>query len=245
KYSSVDYIAPANQFSYGATSRFYDSNYKERFNISLGQIVYLNDNTSDYRDDDENDETRSDFSAIALNTEFNFADKWYFDGELQYDTDLSDMQIANTSIEYRQPFGYVQLNYRYVTKNYIQDNAPDISDTQLENYTNDGISQLGLLTKAKITDNWNAEVQYFHDTQENIMLEGMAGITYTDDCWSVGLTYTRHIEDKKVDTDRFGDNYEQSWGVNVGIRGFGTNAMIEHDGNDNALGYTRPFSLNN
>lgn len=245
KYSSVDYIAPANQFTYGATSRFYDSNYKERFNISLGQIIYIDENTSKYRDDDENDETRSDFSAVALSTEFNYDDAWYFDGELQYDVDLSEMQIANTSIEYRKPFGYVQLNYRYVTKDYIQANAPDISDTQLNNYTEDGISQFGFLTQAKINDNWSTEIQYFHDTKENIMLEGLAGITYTDDCWSFGITYTRHIEDKKVDTDHFGDNYEQSWGVNVGLRGFGTNAMIEHDSNDNALGYTRPFSLNN
>ncbi|MCG6485161.1 LPS assembly protein LptD, partial [Vibrio parahaemolyticus] len=30
KYSSVDYIAPANQISYGASTRFFDDQYKER-----------------------------------------------------------------------------------------------------------------------------------------------------------------------------------------------------------------------
>lgn len=248
QYSSIDYIAPANQFSYGATTRFYDSNYKERFNFSIGQIIYLNHNTSDYLDVDE--EEREDFSAIAANTEFNFADTWFFDGELQYDTDLSDMQIANAAVEYRKPFGFAQLSYRYVAKSYIEDNATNLNniskdDTDYGTITNEGISQVGITSQAKITDKVSAKLEYFHDVKENIMLEGVAGLTYTDDCWTVGVTYSRHIEAPKVETDRFGDNNEQEWGITVGIRGFGTNFTVERGEDDNALGYTRPFSLNN
>ncbi len=41
KYGGVDRIAAANQISYGASSRFFDDEFKERLNISFGQIFYI------------------------------------------------------------------------------------------------------------------------------------------------------------------------------------------------------------
>ncbi len=236
KYSSVDYIAAANQFSYGATSRFYDSNFKERFNIALGQIFYLN------RQSDE-----SDFSAWALDTEININSNWQYKGDLQYDIDLSKLQIGSSTIEYRVPGrGYSQLNYRYVTKDYIQANAPDIPDTRLNQYTRDGISQVGFLTGFNINRYWDAKAQYFHDLTENVMLESLANLTYTDDCWFFGLTYSHHIVAwDTVGQINPGPEYESKISVNVGLRGLGKNLQMTYSDGGNALGYSRPFSLNN
>lgn len=39
-YGGLDRIASANQLTAGVTSRFYDSELVERFNISVGQIYF-------------------------------------------------------------------------------------------------------------------------------------------------------------------------------------------------------------
>ncbi|OEF22970.1 LPS assembly protein LptD [Vibrio rumoiensis] len=236
KYSSVDYIAPANQLSYGATSRFYDDNYKERFNLSLGQIYYINP-TSD----------EANLSAWALENEWNISDSWLYKGGLQYDSNVSTLQLANSTVEYKIPTGgYAQLNYRYISKSYIQDNAPGISDSQLDKYTRDGISQAGVLTSFNVAQRWSVQANYYHDLTENDMLESLLGVTYNDDCWFLGLTFSRHIlssTDVSTIYPEPGPEYESKVSLNIGIKGLGQSSGVQAGDGGNSLGYGRPFSL--
>ncbi|MGO1189437.1 LPS assembly protein LptD [Vibrio casei] len=238
KYSSVDFIAPANQLSYGATSRFYDDNYKERFNLSLGQIYYINPSS-----DKEN------LSAWALENEWNISDSWLYKGGLQYDSNVSTLQLANSTLEYKIPSGgYAQLNYRYISKDYIADNAPNISESQLNTYTRDGISQAGILTNFTVAQRWSVQANYYHDMTENDMLESLLGVTYNDDCWFLGLTFSRHILSSGDVAQIYpepGPEYESKVSLNIGIKGLGQNAGVEYSDGGNSLGYGRPFSLAN
>ena len=47
RYSGLDRISSANQMTLGGTIRFYDKTGDERFNLSAGQIYYLNDSRID------------------------------------------------------------------------------------------------------------------------------------------------------------------------------------------------------
>ncbi len=236
QYSSVDYIAAANQLSYGATSRFYDENYKERFNLSLGQIYYINPNGSD-----------ANLSAWALENEWNISDEWLFKGGVQYDSNVSTLQVANSTIEYKLPGGgYTQLNYRYVDKGYILDNASGLSESRLNTYTRDGISQAGFLTGFKVAQRWDVRGSYFYDLTEDQMLEGLVGVTYNDDCWFLGLTFTRHIVNSGSVADIYpepGADYESKVSLNIGIKGLGQSAGLDYSDGSNALSYGRPFAL--
>lgn len=236
QYSSVDYIASANQFSYGATSRFYDENYKERFNLSLGQIYYINPG-----DDEVN------LSAWALENEWNISDEWLFKGGVQYDSNVSSLQIANSTIEYKLPGGgYTQLNYRYVSKDYILDNASGLTESSLNSYTRDGISQAGFLTSFNMAKRWDVRASYFHDLTENQMLESLLGVTYNDDCWFLGLTFTRHIINSGNVSAIYpepGGEYESKVSLNIGIKGLGQSAGLSYSDGGNALSYGRPFAL--
>ncbi|WP_153447773.1 LPS assembly protein LptD [Vibrio algicola] len=243
KYSSVDYIASANQLSYGATSRFYDADFKERFNISLGQILYL---TPSEESDNSNN---NHLSAWALENEWNISDKWQYKGGLQYDSNLSNLQQANSTLEYKLPTGYTQLNYRYTSKDYIQQSAPNILESQLDSYTRSGISQLGALTKFKITKRLDFNASYYYDLTENNMLEGLAGVTYNDDCWFLGVTYSHHIMSSGSVENVYAQNgpgpeYEGKVSINIGIKGLGTSAGLAYSDGGNSLSYGRPFSLN-
>ncbi len=242
RYSSVDRIAPANQFSYGASTRFFDSAYRERLSFSFGQIFYID---QEYKDTSGTDtETHgSNYSALAAEMDFNYDDYLFYHGGIQYDVDSNAIQFGNSTLEYRFDSGYVQANYRYVTKEYIAETV----DLDLDALTEDGISQAGLLTSYQISRKWQFNGQYFHDLTTNQDLEWVAGLRYTSDCWYIGFSYSNRLKDWDPSFNQYPDadaNYEHDFSFNFGIIGFGTNVGTESS-SSNSLGYGRPFTLNN
>jgi LPS-assembly protein len=240
QYSGVDYIAAANQFSVGATSRFYDDAYKERMNISFGQILYMNGSGTANEDDTKNS------SAWAVESDFNYDDYLFYHGGIQYDSNLSELQVANSTLEYRHSKGYIQANYRYVSKNYIDENV-SYSNSDNSSVTRYGIYQAGILTQYNIGNSWRINAQYFYDTREDFMLEALAGVTYLSDCWSFGLTYSDQLIawDSGSALSTYEPEYESNLMLSIAIRGLGTNTGITSGTATNALGYGRPFYLNN
>ncbi|WP_139683786.1 LPS assembly protein LptD [Vibrio tasmaniensis] len=248
KYSSVDHIAAANQVSYGASSRFFDDEYKERLNVSFGQIFYIDKDTKQNLQLDTKNKN-SNYSSWAVEVDFNYDDYLFYHGGVQYDIDTSAMQLANSTIEYRFSGGYIQTNYRYVTKEYIEDTV----DFNVGSITKDGISQAGLLGSYKISRKWSASAQYFYDltTEEN--LEWLAKLNYKSDCWYIGFTYSNQLrrwEGDYINTSNATPVYEKNFGFNFGIIGFGTNigsdsSEVSETSSSNALSYGRPFFLNN
>ncbi len=245
KYSGVDKIAAANQFSYGASTRFYDDEFKERLNISFGQIIYLDSKNRL----DTAAENPSNYSAWAVEMDFNYDDYLFYHGGIQYDIDTAEVQLSNSTLEYRFDKGYIQGNYRYVTQKYIDDTV----DFDVSTITVDGISQAGLLAGYQLTRSWNASAQYFYDLTTDEALEWLARLNYTSDCWYIGFTYTRQLEGWNgdyINTRTASPEYENNFGLNFGIIGFGTqvgdsSGLSETDNGSNSLGYGRPFFLNN
>ncbi|MEZ8574352.1 LPS assembly protein LptD [Vibrio splendidus] len=244
KYSGVDRIAAANQVSYGASSRFFDDEYKERLNISFGQIFYFDKDTKQTLSSEGSD-AKTNYSSWAIEMDFNYDDYLFYHGGVQYDIDTSAMQLANSTIEYRFDGGYIQTNYRYVTEEYINETV----DFDVSSITRDGISQAGLLGAYQISPKWNTSAQYFYDltTQEN--LEWLARLNYKSDCWYIGFTYSNRLTNNISDPNTTPE-YENNFSVNFGIVGFGTNigsdsGAVGDSSSDNSLSYGRPFFLNN
>ncbi|MFM2588818.1 LPS assembly protein LptD [Vibrio sp. TBV020] len=256
KYSGVDKIAEANQFSYGASSRFFDSDYKERLNISFGQIFYIDKDTKSSSISEE--ANKSNYSAWAVEMDFNYDDYLFYHGGVQYDIDTSAMQLANSTLEYRFSGGYIQGNYRYVSKEYLdctvgQCASEGNGNVNVSDITVDGISQAGLLAGYTINRNWNTSAQYFYDLTTDEALEWLARLNYTSDCWYVGFTYTKQLQNWDPSFSSYPDanpKYENNFSLNFGIIGFGTkigagSGLAGVDSAGNSLGYGRPFFLNN
>ena len=252
KYSGVDFIAAANQLSYGASSRFFDDKYKERLNISFGQIFYIDKDTKQSSGNNDSTE-KSNYSSWAVEVDFNYDDYLFYHSGVQYDIDSAEMQLANNTIEYRMDSnGFVQANYRYVTKEYIEDNVGE-TITNIYEISQKGISQAGLVTGYQFTPKWYASAQYYHDMNENIAIEWLANLRYKDDCWYVGVTYSNELRSwsgsgySDINADPV---YENNFSINFGIVGFGTSVgsgtnISAFDGSGNSLDYGRPFFLNN
>ncbi|MEH0741938.1 LPS assembly protein LptD [Vibrio cholerae] len=256
RYSGVDQIAHANQISYGASTRFLDDQFKERLNVSFGQIFYLkngikNQSLTDSDTDSDTDST-SNYSAWAVEMDFNYDDFLFYHGGIQYDIDAEEVQLANSTLEYRFNGGYLQGNYRYVTRDYIEQTLGD-SLGDLDSITEEGISQAGILASYNISRHWSVGAQYFHDVTTNEALEWLARINYTDDCWYIGFTYSNQLDSWDPSFSSYPDSdpvYENNFSVNFGIIGFGTNigagsGMAGVGSAGNSLGYGRPFFLNN
>ncbi|MFA0464992.1 LPS assembly protein LptD, partial [Vibrio sp. 10N.261.45.F1] len=79
KYSGVDHIAAANQVSYGASSRFFDDEYKERLNVSFGQIFYIDKDTKQNLQLDPKNKN-SNYSSWAVEVDFNYDDYLFYHG---------------------------------------------------------------------------------------------------------------------------------------------------------------------
>ncbi|MEZ8697757.1 LPS assembly protein LptD [Vibrio lentus] len=244
KYSGVDRIASANQISYGASSRFFDDEYRERLNISFGQIFYFDkDAKQTLSSEDSSDKTN--YSSWAIEMDFNYDDYLFYHGGVQYDIDSSSMQLANSTLEYRFAGGYIQTNYRYVTEEYINETV----DFDVSSITRDGISQAGLLGAYQISPKWSTSAQYFYDLTTQEDLEWLARLNYRSDCWYIGFTYSNRLTNN-ISVPNTTPEYENNFSVNFGIVGFGTNigsdsGAVGESSSDNSLSYGRPFFLNN
>ncbi|MCW8347706.1 LPS assembly protein LptD [Vibrio sp. ZSDZ65] len=238
KYSGVDKIAAANQISYGASSRFYDSSNKERLAVSFGQIYYLDAGT---KNPNSYPDASSNYSAWAVETDFNYNDRIFYRGGIQYDVDGSQISLGNSTLEYRVGSDYIQANYRYVTKEYIE-NTVNLGD--ITNITKNGISQVGLLGGYRINTNWIMSGQYYYDTTENVSMEWLAQIQYESDCWYLGFDLSKQLRswENGIGQDPI---FEENIRVNFGITGLGGSTAPPPSPNGNALKYSRPFTLSN
>lgn len=240
RYSGLDRIASANQFTLGGTTRFYDEQANERFNLSLGQILYLNDSRIDNNSDHS---TSGRASSWALESNWKLSDQWNWRGSYQYDTRLNETSLANTTLEYNpEKNNLVQLNYRYASQAYIDQNL-----TSGANRYNQDIKQIGTTIAWEVSDNWVLVGRYYHDIALNKLVEEYAGIKYNTCCWSVGVGARRHLVSKSNYTYSANKDtiYDNSFGITFELRGLGNE---QHSGivdmlDKGMLPYVKPFNL--
>ncbi|WP_318433617.1 LPS assembly protein LptD [Photobacterium leiognathi] len=237
-YSGNDYIAPANQFTIGASTRYFDEDFKERFSLSVGQIFYIDKPVNQGTD---NKEAKS-YSATAVETEFNLDDNLFLKSSLQYDSSENEIQQGSTAVEYRNGGVFVQPSYRYVSSDYltkyVRNPNPTIDGKQ------DGISQLGLSVGFPVSNNIDVKADYFQDMNVNKMLESKVGFTYRSACWMIGLTYNRYAKDPlSKDFTEYDSNVSFSFSL-LGLQGMQPFGKSSDDGG-NILSYGDPFTLNN
>ncbi|WP_044469502.1 LPS assembly protein LptD [Mannheimia massilioguelmaensis] len=240
RYSGLDRIASANQFTFGGTTRFYDEQANERFNLSLGQILYMNNSRID--DNDKNN-TSGRSSSWALESNWKINEQWNWRGSYQYDTRLDEVSLANTSLEYNpKKNNLIQLNYRYASQAYIDQNL-----TAGANRYNQDIKQIGATIAWEITDNWSFVGHYYHDIALNKPVEQYAGVQYSSCCWSVGIGARRYLTRKS--NQEYTSNrdvfYDNSFGITLELRGLGNeqhNTIVDML-DKGMLPYVKPFNL--
>ena len=237
RYSGLDRIASANQVTLGGTSRFFDENKEERFNIAVGQTYYLEPSRIDENRDNRTEGSSSSW-AIEANWKINDLMRWR--GGYQYDPQLGQVSLANTGIEYNPTKNnVVQLNYRYASKEYINQNL-----TAEANRYNQDIKQLGVQVGWELSDHWAIAGRYYQDLALKKPVEQYLGVQYNTCCWSVGVGARRYVTSRQnqKNDDIF---YDHGIGVTFELRGFSHDHKtgIENMMKKGKLPYLQTFSL--
>ncbi|UQY44825.1 LPS assembly protein LptD [Mixta hanseatica] len=235
-YSGLDRIASANQVASGLTTRIYDTDLVERFNLSVGQIYSFTPSRTGLNSTSDEDDTGS--LIWAGDTWWRVSDRWGVRGGVQYDTRLDNIAQGNAVVEYRRDADrMVQLNYRYSSPEYVA-SALNRNITNNPIYEN-GISQVGMTASWPIADSWAVVGAYYYDTKEKKAAEQLVGLQYSSCCYAVRVGYQRKINGWENDDSK----YENQISFNIELRGLspnyglGTNQMLRQG----ILPYQRAF----
>ncbi|WP_404341067.1 LPS assembly protein LptD [Pseudoalteromonas mariniglutinosa] len=230
RFSSVDRIAAANQFTLGATTRLFNSNSTEVFNFSAGQIFYLSD---DAKPTSQGLTTDTNYNALfAAQTMLHWHRRWYLSGGIQYDTDGKQLIQSNVTLDYKgDDKQLVQLNHRY---------ANDVSGNTIE--------QVGLFTSIPLSQNWQFVGSYHRDLESGRSVEVFSGLQYESCCWAFQITGRRQIEtdlNQAIGLEQA--TFDTSIGFNIVLKGLGSKSRYDAQKllQQGIFGYRRPYFLNN
>ena len=154
---------------------------------------------------------------------------------------LDKASLANSSLEFNPiKNNLIQLNYRYASKEYINQNL----GTSANRYQQD-IKQVGVVAAWEVSDNWALVGKYYQDIALKKPVEQYVGVQYNSCCWSVGVGARRYVTSRQNQRD---DQviYDNSIGVTFELRGLGENdhqSGIEDMLKKGKLPYIQAFSL--
>ncbi|MEI8704666.1 LPS assembly protein LptD [Pseudoalteromonas sp. B62] len=230
RFSGVDRIAAANQFTLGATTRLFDKKQEEVFNFSAGQIFYLSDSAKPTEQGLNSD---TNYNALfAAQTMLHWHRRWYLAGGIQYDTDGKQMVQSNVTLDYKGDNNQlVQLNHRY---------ANDVSGNTIE--------QAGVFTSIPISDEWQFIASYHRDLENNRSIEILSGLQYESCCWAFQITGHRQIEtDLNQSIGQEQATFDSSIGFNFVLKGLGSKSRYDAQKllQQGIFGYRRPYFLSN
>ncbi|WP_426369249.1 LPS assembly protein LptD [Pseudocolwellia sp. HL-MZ7] len=237
RFSGLDRIAEANQYSWGLTTRILDPQSQERLRVSLGRIVFLNTDEASLESDTSQNIAVSE-SALATEIYAKINDRWEFTGDIQYNTKTNKTNKSQSKIDYQFSKNQtIQLNHRY-TRN--------VSGIRLE--------QLSLLSNVNIDPNWQIVGQVTQDLQNKRSLESYLGVQYSSCCWGIRLSFHRAINSTIDETqgnltdidsrDEFDSGFKLNFVYN-GVNSSQTSDTISDMFNSSIFGYKRPYFLNN
>ena len=224
RYSGLDRITPANQFSWGVTSRILNSENKELFHLSLGQIIYINErNDNELININDVKNIEEDQSALAADIFLQLSRKWQFEADIQYNTHDNETDKSQLTVDYQiDKNNTLQLNHRYTRS---------VSETSLE--------QISLLASTKINKDWRFFSRITKDLQQKRSLESYAGVQYESCCWAIQFAYHRHINTNLDEQNIYNENRDEF------DSGFKISISTQNMFNASIFGYKRPYFLNN
>ena len=225
-YSGLDRIASANEVATGVTTRIYDQDLVERFNVSVGQIYSFTPARTGVNQTNKEDDTGS--LIWAGDTYWKVSDRWGLRGGLQYDTRLDNVAQGNTVLEYRRDADRVlQLSYRYSSPEYVA-SALNNSDLVNNPIYKKGISQVGGTASWPIADAWSVVGAYYYDTRNQKPASQLVGLQYSSCCYAIRVGYERKINGWENNDSK----YDNQISFNIELRGLssgyglGTDQML-------------------
>ncbi len=177
RYSGADRQADANQLTLAVSTRMIrQSDGRERFSASLGQIRYFDESRVRVPGEPITEKGRSAWVADA-----NYAptDRWTFGASYQWDPKVNRTDLASVRARYLLPDdGVFNLGYRY---------------------RRSLLEQADISFLYPINPSWSVVGRYYYSMFDNKALETLAGVQWDSCCVAVRLVGRRYVHNRAGD----------------------------------------------
>jgi LPS-assembly protein len=177
RYSGADRQADANQLTLAMSTRMIrQSDGRERFSASLGQIRYFDESRVRIPGEPITEQGRSAWVADA-----NYAptDRWTFGASYQWDPKFNHTDLASVRARYLLPDdGVLNLGYRY---------------------RRSLLEQADVSFLYPINPSWSIVGRYYYSLFDNKALETLAGFQWDSCCVAVRLVARRYVHNREGD----------------------------------------------
>ena len=231
RFSGIDRISEANQFTLGVTTRLLNDEHREKLRLSVGQIIYLSEAESDFVDFQQT--TIQGKSALAAELDFDIRKTWFLHYGLQFDTQNGDTRKSQVTVDYRRDDNHLmQLSHRFVR---------DISGNDIQ--------QMGMASVWRLNPHWQTYANFHYDLQLNRTVEARVGLLYESCCWQLQFGWQSKVKTNLAGSDSQASipTGERDSGMllTFTIKGFGQSKnTADKVLNSGIFGYRKPYFLN-
>ncbi len=189
RFSGVDRIGDTYQTTVALTSRILDTQQKERFQITLGQILYHKDRQVQLTTTQTDEQSQS---PVVLQAASNLSKGITVSSGLSWDSQrnvLEDSNVVVGSKESADALWSVAYRYRKATP------------------SDDRIQQTQIAFRRRVTGFWHVINSWNYDSENSRTLEQVSGFQYEDCCWRTDLIYHRRIQSSVDLATQVGNKY--------------------------------------
>jgi LPS-assembly protein len=187
RFSGKDRVGDANQLTLAVTSRFYDKSGQEKARASIGQIQYFEDRRVTLFNQPPQIAQRSG-SAIAGEFGLQLADNWRASSYMEWNTSTNELDVANLQFQYQSDAKQLlNIGYRY----------RDMGDPDANGFDR-SIDQSDVSGVWPVSDEWALIGRWNYDHANKRNLETIAGVEYTNCCYTVRVIGRRWIDNNAL-----------------------------------------------
>lgn len=176
RFSGADRINDANQLTLAMSSRRINSEGREKFQASVGQILYFDDRTVTLPDDAAETSSTSD---VVAELKLEFDQNWSGSAATQWNPTTTTTERSSAAISYRDGSDrLVNIGHRYLRE-----------DGEFVNAS----------FAWPVKDNWRVAAGWNYSLDDNRSIESVLGLEYEDCCWAFRTAARRYITDDGQD----------------------------------------------
>lgn len=188
RFSGKDRVGDADQLTLAVTSRLYDAAGRELARASVGQIQYFADrrvtlfNTPAALADDS-------ASALVGDVSVALGKNWRAGSYLEWNTSTNELDVANFQFQFQSDINHI-LNLGYRLR--------EMPGPAVVNGIERRIDQSDISAVWPINDRWGLIARWNHDLANNRNLDTIAGLEYSNCCWTVRLLARQWIDNNAL-----------------------------------------------
>lgn len=214
RFSSVDRIGDANQFSFGLTSRLFDQNSgDEKLRMSIGQAWYLEDRKVSLCSSEACEEQDTEeFSPVVSKVNYWLTREWSINSDAAYDFSEDMFDNGTLTIGYaKDKRRVINFGYSYSTQGDIY--TSDTDDSDLYN-----LSQLHASYAWPLNEQWNTLGSLDFSPSYGNGVSYLLGTEYDACCWGI-----RFLVSQQLTGVENGENqYDRTYYVQFVLKGMGS-----------------------